>query len=212
MPEAQPIDRQPGLRYAAVASQLRVQIARGDYRAGDRLPGQHELARQFGVSLTTLRTAIGMLEQDGLLRSSHGIGTYVARPERRQPRAMVVDDDPQSRALLAAVLERELATVHQAGSLAQASALAAIHTFDVVFLDLMMPAGDGAETFAALRRLGVTAPVIIVTGATDADVIARAVEHGPFTLVRKPADIAHVREVFRNLFVHRPAACSTGVN
>ena len=77
--------RQPGLRNVAVAAELQSMIEAVQFKAGDRGPGQHEIARRFGVSLTTMRAAIGTLERGGSLRSEHGLGT-VAGPPRSEER------------------------------------------------------------------------------------------------------------------------------
>jgi len=52
----------PGLRYVSIANTLQQQIESGEVRYGDRLPSQHEMAKQYGVSLTTLRSAVDLLE------------------------------------------------------------------------------------------------------------------------------------------------------
>lgn len=45
--------------------------------AGDRLPGERELAEQLGVSRAPVREALRALEMTGLIESRHGGGTYV---------------------------------------------------------------------------------------------------------------------------------------
>src|SRR5262245_61304904 len=47
---------------------------------GHRLDNQRALAREFGVTLMTLRQALEVLERDGLIRRRHGLGTFVAAP------------------------------------------------------------------------------------------------------------------------------------
>jgi GntR family transcriptional regulator len=54
---------------------MRVQA--GEFRAGARLPSEPDLAQDLGVSRSSLRAAIALLEEDGLLRRLHGSGTYV---------------------------------------------------------------------------------------------------------------------------------------
>lgn len=159
------------------------------------MPGQHELARQFGVSLTTMRTAIGILDQEGLLRTEHGLGTFVSKAAQKRLAALVVDDDPEAVQLLQEVLEGQGATVHTAGSRAAALDAVAKTGFDIIFLDVVMPGGSGVDTFADLRRQQLQTPVVFVTGVADAEMIARAAEHGPLTLIRKPVEIGQVREV-----------------
>jgi len=55
-------------------------IATGQYRRGQKLPPQEELARQFGVSRNTLREAVNQLSAMGLLSSQQGVGTVVESP------------------------------------------------------------------------------------------------------------------------------------
>jgi DNA-binding GntR family transcriptional regulator len=56
----------------------------GDLSPGDRLPSEPDLARMLGVSRSSLRAAIALLEEDGLVQRLHGSGTYVTdRPLMR---------------------------------------------------------------------------------------------------------------------------------
>jgi len=56
--------------------ELRRRICLLDYQPGSRLNGR-ELASEFGVSRTPLRTVLQRLEYDGLIVSQHGNGTEV---------------------------------------------------------------------------------------------------------------------------------------
>jgi DNA-binding GntR family transcriptional regulator len=68
--------RQP--KYLRIHSDLRDRISSGQWPPGSLLPAQHELAGQFGVSIMTLRQALQLLTDDGLVETRHGSGTYVA--------------------------------------------------------------------------------------------------------------------------------------
>jgi GntR family transcriptional regulator, transcriptional repressor for pyruvate dehydrogenase complex len=63
--------------YAEVASQIRRLIADGRIKPGDLLPPERELAEIFGVSRTSVRDAIRILEMRGLVAPRHGEGTVV---------------------------------------------------------------------------------------------------------------------------------------
>lgn len=52
----------------AIVLLLRSRILRGEYSPGTLLPPERDLARQLGVSRTTLRAALGVLAGEGLLR------------------------------------------------------------------------------------------------------------------------------------------------
>lgn len=66
----------PSLRHR-IAEGLRERLEAGEFLAGTRLPSEPELARRLGVSRSSLRAAIALLEADGLLRRMHGSGTFV---------------------------------------------------------------------------------------------------------------------------------------
>lgn len=66
----------PSLRHR-IADGLRERLEAGEFVAGTRLPSEPELARRLGVSRSSLRAAIALLEADGLLRRMHGSGTFV---------------------------------------------------------------------------------------------------------------------------------------
>lgn len=68
--------RQP--KYLRIHGDLRERITSGRWPPGTPLPSQRELAGQFGVSIMTLRQALQMLTDDGLIEARHGSGTYVA--------------------------------------------------------------------------------------------------------------------------------------
>lgn len=63
--------------YAQLAELLRRQIGEAVWREGDRIPSQSELAERFDVARVTVRQAIALLEQEGLLASRRGRGTFV---------------------------------------------------------------------------------------------------------------------------------------
>jgi GntR family transcriptional repressor for pyruvate dehydrogenase complex len=63
--------------YAEVASQIHRLIAEGRLEPGDRLPPERDLAEMFGVSRTSVRDAIRVLEMRGLVEPRHGEGTVV---------------------------------------------------------------------------------------------------------------------------------------
>ncbi|HUZ26126.1 MAG TPA: GntR family transcriptional regulator [Streptosporangiaceae bacterium] len=69
-------ERQP--KYLRIYTELRDRIGSGRWPAGIALPAQRELADEFGVSIMTLRQALQLLADDGLIDARHGSGTYVA--------------------------------------------------------------------------------------------------------------------------------------
>jgi GntR family transcriptional regulator len=67
-------------RLSTQAEQYLVRLIEGGtFDPGDRLPSEHELAAQLGISRATLREALQNLEQQGVVVRRHGVGTFVAR-------------------------------------------------------------------------------------------------------------------------------------
>lgn len=66
-----------GTLVSRVAEDLRSALAAGQYATGAKLPPEAELAAQFGVSRPTLRAALRELETLGLVKTAHGVGTFV---------------------------------------------------------------------------------------------------------------------------------------
>jgi GntR family transcriptional regulator len=60
---------------------LRDQILSGAWTAGDLVPGEPELCREFRVSRTTVRQALAALAFEGLVTRERGRGTFVALPK-----------------------------------------------------------------------------------------------------------------------------------
>ena len=70
-------------KYIQVADTLRREIARGVFRDGQTLMTEEELRVRFDVSRQTVRQAIALLEDDGLVDRRRGSGTYVRHGPRR---------------------------------------------------------------------------------------------------------------------------------
>lgn len=64
---------------SGIAARLQQAIADGVYGYGDRLPAEREIARTFGASRTTVRSALRTLEQRNLVRRKVGSGTFVVQ-------------------------------------------------------------------------------------------------------------------------------------
>ena len=71
--------------YLQIAETLADQIAAGDYAPGSRLPSGARLCEHFGVSSMTLRRALSVLENKGLVYGVKGSGTFVKSPNLSEP-------------------------------------------------------------------------------------------------------------------------------
>jgi len=112
---------------------LRAAIDAGEWRPGDRIPPERELAERYGCSLITVRRALGDLARERRLERSRGRGTFVSRP----PIDLDLDGtlsfteelhhlghDPATRVVTARTLPAEL---HVADSLGIAVGASVVH-------------------------------------------------------------------------------------
>ncbi|WP_423066301.1 phosphonate metabolism transcriptional regulator PhnF [Devosia sp. CN2-171] len=65
-----------------IADAIRLDIVGGKLETGDKLAGELPLAERFGVNRHTVRRAIAVLIEEGVLRAEHGRGTFVAEARR----------------------------------------------------------------------------------------------------------------------------------
>lgn len=114
-------------------------------------------------------------------------------------RILVVDDERNICDLFRDVLLPQGYEVMAVGDGASALEWFRRAPFDLVFLDLKMPEMNGVEVFEHLRRLDPSLAVVIVTGYPDSDLMAQAMEKGPFAIMKKPfgpVDILNVLDTF----------------
>lgn len=102
-------------------------------------------------------------------------------------RILIVDDDDMLRHALAEQLElHEEFAVSEAPTAAKALDLTKTQRFDAVLLDVGLPDMDGRALCRLLRRSGVRAPVLMLTGAdSDADTIL-GLDAGANDYITKP--------------------------
>ena len=61
-----------------LADLLRTEIS--ELATNDPIPGERALAERFGTSRVTIRQALALLQDDGLIYTVHGAGSFVAPP------------------------------------------------------------------------------------------------------------------------------------
>ena len=116
-------------------------------------------------------------------------------PTLKGMRVLVVDDNPVAREILSSLLQRMSFSVDTASSGAaclEAVKQAAAHdaSYEIVFLDWMMPGLDGIQTARAIGALGLSCVphLIMVTAFGRDDVIAQAQEIGLDAVLIKPVE------------------------
>ena len=77
---AAPGGRDSDLRYMRVANDIAARIESGELAPGTRLRSELDLAERYGVAYQTIRHAMKVLRERGLIVSIQGRGTFVQDP------------------------------------------------------------------------------------------------------------------------------------
>ena len=67
--------------YVQLMEELETSIRNGVYKPGDKIMTEAEMAKDYGVSLITVRKAVGSLMEKGLVVRKQGKGTFVTKPK-----------------------------------------------------------------------------------------------------------------------------------
>lgn len=105
---------------------------------------------------------------------------------------LIVDDEPEIRALLRFDFEMEGCTVVEADSGSSALELLALQHIDLIISDIRMPQMDGVELLRRVRQLNPRLPpMILISGFTDCS-DENAKRLGAIELFGKPLDLARL--------------------
>ena len=129
--------------------------------------------------------------------------------KRPQPRILLVDDEPNLRKVLGALLRQQDYEVHV--EVDGAAALARVRasppkTFDVVISDLRMPGLDGIGLLKALSVYEPNLPVILLTAHGSVESAVEAVRLGAFDYLEKPFDREQIHQVVAKALATRDRA------
>ncbi|WHZ10499.1 MAG: Two-component system response regulator protein [Burkholderiaceae bacterium] len=134
-------------------------------------------------------------------------------------RVLVVDDEPDLRALYELTLSREGHQVDAAATLSEARQLLAQGPFDVVITDMRLPDGRGMQLLLDLQAGARPERCIVMTAYGSAENAVEALKAGAFDYLTKPVDLKQFRTVVASAIhdqapaargAHRTAAARTG--
>lgn len=135
------LERGPIPLHHQVFRDLKSALDAEEWKAGDRMPTERELAERYGCSLITVRHALGELVREGRIERTRGRGTFVLSPriERDIAGSMSFAEEMQRRGLDAAT-KLITARIEVAGE-AVATALGLAADAPVVYLERLRLGG-----------------------------------------------------------------------
>lgn len=117
---------------------------------------------------------------------------------------LVVDDDPEVGRFFKKILQPERCTIDFVTRGEDAIGAVRKKTYDIIFLDLLLPDIDGARTFAQIRKIDPDVTVVLVTAFPDSEIVGRAMEHGAVSLLSKPLVPTEVKKLVRSVRKRTP--------
>jgi two-component system copper resistance phosphate regulon response regulator CusR len=101
-------------------------------------------------------------------------------------RVLVVEDDPELAAILADGFGEQRIEVVVASDMGGGRERAALGTYDVMILDVMLPGGSGFDLCAQIRARGLATPILMLTARDAIDDRVRGLEAGADDYLTKP--------------------------
>ncbi len=109
--------------------------------------------------------------------------------------ALIVDDEPDIRDLLAITLGRMDIEADTAPSLARAQALFAERDYQLCLTDMNLPDGNGIDLVQWVQQNHSQTPIAVITAYGSMDTAIAALKAGAFDFVSKPVELPRLREL-----------------
>ena len=118
-------------------------------------------------------------------------------PYRDQKHALIIDDEPDIRELLAITLQRMDVDSTCTENLSGARKLLKGNHFDICLTDMKLPDGDGVDFVSYLQKNYPTMPVAVITAHGNMESAIQALKFGAFDFLSKPVDLNLLRTVVK---------------
>ncbi len=129
----------------------------------------------------------------------------------KDPRILVVDDEPDLRTLYELTLLREGYRVDAAGSLDEARQFLAERLFDVVITDMRLPDGLGLELIQEIKSAQRSERCVVITAYGSAENAVESLKAGAFDYLTKPVDLKQFRTVIASAVLDSGPAGTGGL-
>lgn len=180
--------------FTKVYSYLKLKIANGVYKAGEKLPEPDELSLEIDAPVLSVIQALDALEQEGYLVQKEEPGLFVSLKERSPGHILIVEDLPQARELLKEIISSRGYSVVTARDGREAISAVRKNSFDLVFLDLRLPEINGVEVFKKVREISPDIPVVIISSHPEDLLSGQSKSAWPEMVISKPFKLSQIRE------------------
>ena len=118
-------------------------------------------------------------------------------------RVLIIDDDEMMCKAMSTLIKREGHDACYSATLQSGLEIAATEAFDIVFLDVLMPDGNGLELVSKIRETSSTPEVIIMTAAGDPDSAEIAIKSGAWDYLEKKSSLKEMMLPLSRAFQYR---------
>ena len=119
------------------------------------------------------------------------------------PNILIIDDDRNICETFESLLSRLQYDCATAQTIADGLALLRSQEFDVLFLDVRLPDGNGLETLPEISRFDNAPEIIILTGEGDPEGAETAIQSGVWDYLTKPASIKEITQTLKRVLKYR---------
>ncbi len=127
-------------------------------------------------------------------------------------KALIIDDEPDIRALIQITLERMDIECSCAADFSQAITLLEQQEFHFCLTDMKLPDGNGMDLIALAQKKYKRMPIAMITAFGNMETAVEALKSGAFDFIAKPIDLARLREVVTAALKLTEVPLATDVN
>lgn len=104
----------------------------------------------------------------------------------KQSHILIIDDEDNLRHMLSVMLQKQGYLADTAGGGNEALEMLASHAYDYILCDIRMPDMDGREFLRQAIRMGITAPIVMMTAYGAVDTAVACMQEGAYDFISKP--------------------------
>lgn len=119
------------------------------------------------------------------------------------PNILIIDDDSAAREVLSKYLAHMGMAAKQAATISEGLKKVSSGQFDLVFLDVYLPDGNGLDALPAIVQSPSKPEVIIITGLGDPQGAALAVQNNAWDYIQKPITAAEIKLLLKRALDYR---------
>ena len=127
-------------------------------------------------------------------------------------KALIIDDEPDIRALIQITLERMDIECSCAADFSQAITLLEQQEFHFCLTDMKLPDGNGMDLIALAQKKYKRMPIAMITAFGNMETAVEALKSGAFDFIAKPIDLSRLREVVTAALKLTEVPLATDVN